>query len=136
MTEPTWKDPLLNWTPSELTRLHVPPQPTATYWLLAIERELMNRTWLGTGNTRFLLRDGELTPLPDPVNDALRGDADSLRSLIDAELARGREAVEVLRSVEWNGDVNDDGFCPMCTGGYKTHAHDCRLASLLTAPKS
>jgi hypothetical protein len=30
-------------------------------------------------------------------------DADRLRSLIDAELSRGREAVEVLREAEWTG---------------------------------
>jgi hypothetical protein len=58
---------------------------------------------------------------------------------LSAELARGREAVEVLREVEWSAtwqheDSNYQGTdaCPDC--GHRkleSHAPDCRLAEVI-----
>jgi hypothetical protein len=49
---------------------------------------------------------------------------------LSAELARGREAVEVLRSVEW--ESGELATCPVCDRWEKDgHSPDCRLAKVI-----
>lgn len=53
---------------------------------------------------------------------------ESARAILEAELARGREAVEVLREAD-----GASGRCPVCTAGlvFGGHAPDCRLAKVI-----
>lgn len=50
---------------------------------------------------------------------------------LSAELARGREAVEMLRECEWSGDALHYS-CPICENAkFSGHAPDCRLAKVI-----
>jgi hypothetical protein len=121
MTEPTWKDELCE-----------------IWWRDCCEdtRNAMVHTHRDR-NALFVLESltGSINCLPRwerELEDVLGADADRLRSLIDAELARGREAVEVLR-----GCVTFGRPCPWCEWDTalheKNHGHspDCRLAKLI-----
>jgi len=111
MTEPTWKDELLQrWA-------------------------VLNEPQAG----RALLHWGPDADPIDVLEDLLRAsDFDSLIAAqrlaneIRAELARGREAVEVLRSVQWmqHRCLTCDAWEPT-PGQQPNHAPDCRLAKLI-----
>jgi hypothetical protein len=86
-----------------------------------------NRRWHGGYGWEMLIA-GEWRSVNPPTEGTLM--------LLDAELARGREAVEVLRECEWEGlKVSEDVFdtCPLCEGRRTIagHAPDCRLAKVI-----
>ena len=65
-------------------------------------------------------------------------------SAADDLLAALREAIALLRELEWAGADGTERYCPAC-GGAKTydgwvlphagHAHDCKLAEAIGAPR-
>lgn len=61
------------------------------------------------------------------------GDFVRLNGMLIAELSAAREMREVLREVEWQGDVHTYAACPCCHGlhYHEGHAPDCRLARLI-----
>lgn len=116
MTEPTWKDPLLRewekdglepWTDAVLQQHKAPRNAIPTDVLVVLV-------------------------LAQAVETNHGADYYRLRSLIDAELARGREAVDVLR-----GSVTFGRPCPWCECYVMLdmrdngHAPDCRLAKVI-----
>jgi lipopolysaccharide biosynthesis regulator YciM len=115
MTEPTWKDPLL------------------AEWWEGCSEETKANGYLGRNLTvdPSRLTAASLLAFWFPCLFAEQADADRLRALIDAELARGREAVEVLRECEWSGDALHYS-CPICENAkFSGHATDCRLAKVI-----
>jgi hypothetical protein len=43
------------------------------------------------------------------------------------------QALEVLRAVEWSGNIDGWKTCPLCTADERAHTPDCKLAALIGA---
>jgi hypothetical protein len=120
MTDPTWKDPLLaKWWEgcSEQTRDDLGGEdiPGLTdHSPSSVLRKMSN------------MADYDI----DPV---FHRETNRLSEFIDAELSRGREAVRVLRGLEWSSLGNLDTLqCPECRlSRHDGHAPDCRLAKVI-----
>lgn len=54
------------------------------------------------------------------------------RPMIEAAAALDA-AAEVLRAVEWSGNIDGWKTCPLCTADERAHTDDCKLAALIGA---